>query len=62
MPRRLAPRRASPLSDVAREPLAVGIAILAGGRATRLPGKLTAVTGSVPMIVRVLRNVCAASS
>jgi len=42
-------------------PIDVGIAILAGGRATRLPGKLTATTGDVPMIVRVLRNVRDAS-
>ena len=35
-----------------------GIAILAGGEATRFPGKLTADAGALPMIVRVYRNVC----
>ena len=38
-----------------------GIVILAGGRATRLPGKLTADAGGLPMIARVLRNVRASS-
>jgi molybdopterin-guanine dinucleotide biosynthesis protein A len=45
----------------ARETISVGIAIVAGGRATRLPGKVTARAGAVPMIVRVLNNVRAAS-
>ena len=35
----------------------VGIAILAGGEASRLPGKLTLSAPDVPMIVRVYRNV-----
>ncbi len=36
----------------------IGVAILAGGEATRLPGKLQLAAGEVPMIVRVFRNVC----
>ncbi|GAC1577523.1 MAG: molybdenum cofactor guanylyltransferase [Candidatus Elarobacter sp.] len=35
----------------------VGICILAGGEATRLPGKLALEVDSVPMLVRVYRNV-----
>jgi molybdopterin-guanine dinucleotide biosynthesis protein A len=35
----------------------VGVLILAGGEATRLPGKLTLAAGEVPMLVRVYRNV-----
>lgn len=35
----------------------VGVLILAGGEATRLPGKLLKDAGDVPMIVRVFRNV-----
>lgn len=35
----------------------VGVVILAGGEATRLPGKLELDAGGVPLIVRVLRNV-----
>ncbi len=34
-----------------------GIVIVAGGRATRLPGKLTANAGALPLVARVLRNV-----
>ena len=37
----------------------IGVVILAGGEATRLPGKLTLAAGAVPMIVRVYRNVSA---
>jgi molybdopterin-guanine dinucleotide biosynthesis protein A len=44
-----------------RKTIPVGIAIVAGGGATRLPGKVTARAGAVPMIVRVLNNVRAAS-
>jgi molybdopterin-guanine dinucleotide biosynthesis protein A len=33
-----------------------GIAILGGGEATRFPGKLEALAGDVPLIVRVYRN------
>ena len=36
--------------------------ILAGGRASRLPGKLIADAGAVPLVVRVLRNVRDASN
>jgi molybdopterin-guanine dinucleotide biosynthesis protein A len=39
------------------DPRNVGVAILAGGEATRLPGKLQLAAGEVPMIVRVYRNV-----
>lgn len=35
----------------------IGICILAGGEATRLPGKLFLAAGDVPMLVRVYRNV-----
>lgn len=35
----------------------IGVAILAGGEATRLPGKLALDAGTIPMIVRVFRNV-----
>jgi molybdopterin-guanine dinucleotide biosynthesis protein A len=34
-----------------------GVCILAGGEATRLPGKLALEVGDVPMLVRVYRNV-----
>jgi molybdopterin-guanine dinucleotide biosynthesis protein A len=34
-----------------------GVCILAGGEATRLPGKLALAVGDVPMLVRVYRNV-----
>ena len=34
-----------------------GVCILAGGEATRLPGKLALDAGDVPMLVRVYRNV-----
>lgn len=34
-----------------------GILIVAGGLATRLPGKLTANAGALPLVARVLRNV-----
>jgi molybdopterin-guanine dinucleotide biosynthesis protein A len=34
-----------------------GVCILAGGEATRLPGKLSMAVGDVPMLVRVYRNV-----
>jgi molybdopterin-guanine dinucleotide biosynthesis protein A len=39
------------------DPTRIGVAILAGGEATRLPGKLALAAGEVPMIVRVYRNV-----
>ena len=35
----------------------IGVLILAGGEATRLPNKLALDAGVVPMIVRVYRNV-----
>lgn len=35
----------------------LGVLVLAGGEATRLPGKLHLDAGDVPMIVRVFRNV-----
>jgi molybdopterin-guanine dinucleotide biosynthesis protein A len=35
----------------------IGVLILAGGEATRLPGKLAMRVGDVPMLVRVYRNV-----
>lgn len=35
----------------------IGVAILAGGEATRLPNKLALAFGNVPMLVRVYRNV-----
>ena len=35
----------------------LGVCILAGGEATRLPGKLSMAVGDVPMLVRVYRNV-----
>jgi molybdopterin-guanine dinucleotide biosynthesis protein A len=35
----------------------IGVCILAGGEATRLPGKLFLAAGDVPMLVRVYRNV-----
>lgn len=38
----------------------LGVVILAGGEATRLPGKLELDAGGVPLVVRVLRNVRAA--
>ena len=38
----------------------VGVCILAGGEATRLPGKLALAVGDVPMLVRVYRNVAPA--
>jgi molybdopterin-guanine dinucleotide biosynthesis protein A len=34
-----------------------GVCILAGGEATRLPGKLSMTVGDEPMLVRVFRNV-----
>ena len=34
-----------------------GVCILAGGEATRLPGKLALDVGELPMLVRVYRNV-----
>jgi molybdopterin-guanine dinucleotide biosynthesis protein A len=34
-----------------------GVAILAGGEATRLPGKLELPAGDLPLVLRVLRNV-----
>jgi molybdopterin-guanine dinucleotide biosynthesis protein A len=36
---------------------ALGVIILAGGRASRLPGKLTLDAGGMPLVVRVFRNV-----
>ena len=38
------------------------VIVLAGGEATRLPGKLFLDAGDVPMLVRVYRNVCAGPS
>jgi molybdopterin-guanine dinucleotide biosynthesis protein A len=35
----------------------IGVCILAGGEATRLPGKLSLEVGEIPMLVRVYRNV-----
>lgn len=35
----------------------IGVVILAGGEASRLPGKLALFAGDVPMLVRVYRNV-----
>ncbi len=61
MPRRIALDRAKSLSETPA-PRSFGIAIVAGGRGTRLPGKLTATAGSTPMIVRVLDNVRGAAS
>jgi molybdopterin-guanine dinucleotide biosynthesis protein A len=40
-------------------PPEIGVLILAGGEATRLPNKLELAAGALPMIVRVYRNVCA---
>ncbi len=37
--------------------MTIGVCILAGGEATRLPGKLFLAAGDVPMLVRVYRNV-----
>jgi molybdopterin-guanine dinucleotide biosynthesis protein A len=37
----------------------IGVLILAGGEATRLPGKLAMRVGDVPMLLRVYRNVAA---
>lgn len=37
----------------------IGVVILAGGEASRLPGKLALFAGDVPMLVRVYRNVSA---
>ncbi len=39
-----------------------GVVVLAGGRATRFPGKLSADAAGVPMVVRVVRNLRTASS
>jgi molybdopterin-guanine dinucleotide biosynthesis protein A len=38
----------------------IGVCLLAGGEATRLPGKLALTVGDVPMLVHVYRNVSAA--
>jgi molybdopterin-guanine dinucleotide biosynthesis protein A len=38
-------------------PDTIGVCVLAGGEATRLPGKLALTVGDVPMLVRVFRNV-----
>jgi molybdopterin-guanine dinucleotide biosynthesis protein A len=38
---------------------AIGVAVLAGGEATRFPGKLYLTAGDLPLVVRVYRNVCA---
>ncbi len=47
-----------PLSQHGRtEQPGIGVCILAGGEATRLPGKLFLDAGDVPMLVRVYRNV-----
>jgi molybdopterin-guanine dinucleotide biosynthesis protein A len=61
MSRRIALDRAKSLSETPTSP-SFGIAIVAGGRATRLPGKLTATAGATPMILRVLDNVRGAAS
>ena len=37
----------------------IGVIVLAGGEAKRLPGKLYLDAGDLPLIVRVYRNVCA---
>lgn len=37
--------------------VSIGVLILGGGEATRLPGKLALSAGDVPMLVRVYRNV-----
>lgn len=42
---------------MARPPAEIGVVILAGGEATRLPNKLALAAGDVPMLVRVYRNV-----
>jgi molybdopterin-guanine dinucleotide biosynthesis protein A len=42
---------------VSSDPSTIGVLILAGGEATRLPGKLGLRVGDVPMLVRVYRNV-----
>jgi molybdopterin-guanine dinucleotide biosynthesis protein A len=42
------------------DPAAITAIILAGGEATRLPGKLFLEAGDLPMLVRVHRNVSAA--
>lgn len=39
------------------DPQQIGVAILAGGAASRLPGKLALPAGDVPLLVRVYRNV-----
>ncbi|MBV8150243.1 MAG: molybdenum cofactor guanylyltransferase [Candidatus Eremiobacteraeota bacterium] len=44
---------------MAAETPQIGVLILAGGEATRLPNKLTLAAGDVPMIVRVYRNTSA---
>jgi molybdopterin-guanine dinucleotide biosynthesis protein A len=41
--------------------MSAGVAILAGGEATRLPGKLGLAAGDVPLLVRTLRNVSRAN-
>jgi len=41
------------------EPSPAGVIVLAGGEATRLPGKLTMRIGDFPLLVRVFRNVSA---
>jgi molybdopterin-guanine dinucleotide biosynthesis protein A len=43
------------LTDRAR-PRRAGVVILAGGEATRLPGKLALDVGGIPLILRVFRN------
>ncbi len=40
----------------ADDPRGYGVLILAGGEATRLPGKLTLPAGDVPLVARVYRN------
>jgi molybdopterin-guanine dinucleotide biosynthesis protein A len=40
-----------------RDEGALGVIILAGGRASRFPGKLALDAGGVPLLVRVFRNV-----
>jgi molybdopterin-guanine dinucleotide biosynthesis protein A len=53
----VAARDAIEAHDVTARDTTIGVCILAGGEATRLPGKLALDVGDVPMLVRVYRNV-----